>query len=828
MIALAGASWKLGIKPTLQKLARIGQFSAVLAADDSIQAYEEFAAKVAGVHQFWTDSQQRHLLQDSEELRNQQRRYHDETPSQDWLRRTAAFMGAASKMDIEACVQPKRVNNWANYKTEGGYASMHFRGKGWKNLLVIPYWDLPGRICGFLCIGREGRCYEDWHYVKTTAWSREAGLGMLPMLLQGDHKKLGNTKFIFTDPEVTLRFHVKNTHVTSAHLPLACTWSSPNSTTRDVWSWFNRDNLIFWGPDQLLTLKQAKQANGRVSLYDVDYANILQNTGNLSPVERLSRMKMLSVPWQSALHAYISDESDLRVEEALLELELVGRHLADFIATCPLDIQERLSQFMPGNRVCKQVIFESRNIIEREDGWYLQKTNEQLCNGIVRIEQVLTTESRKSYNQGVIIFNGKEYPFTAPAKDMDRGMFEWVRNYLRDEVKAGIFEYYPSWNVRSVHLALKFHTPETTSGVDIIGWDETNHQFNFPKFSIRAGGEISTDFTCLYNRLRVPGRQLAIPDKIPRNEIQVLTECNPETAIVWATAACIIANLIAPAVNRNHAPILLNGEGAQSIGEDAAGLLGCLSVRLNNASERLEALRDTFGAYRWPVVISAKSSLQPDRWLEEPEAANCLFTFNDYTNLILAMRGQYNIISQSRRLGSLQLCQAAAPYIIPNYLRDFYIRSLYLPDRHKNLAINVLDDMSEWFKHLSGSNLAIRAARRLVETPQCTAVHVHFCKLVAKLRDKGLLRYGDTDFENTGRNHAAILRVAKEDPLLWISQDRFSEAATTAGYLPPDILLISNDLANANVLLDESTIKKERGWLLPAEWFESQIQQVDR
>lgn len=827
MIALAGATWKLGIRATLQKLVGIGQFSAVLAADNAIAGYEETVARTTAIHQFWATSQQTHLAQEDEILRNQQRRYHDETPTQDWLTRVVPFMGAASKIQLDACINPVRVENWKNYRTQGGYGSVQFQGRGWDKLLVIPYWDLPGRICGFLCIGREGNCYDDWRYVRTTAPNNEAGLGMLPMLLQGNHARLGGTKFIFTDPEMAIRFHVRNVRTTSVNLPLACTWHEPNTTTKDVWRWFGKDKLVFWGPDRLLTLKQAKQADGRIALYDADYESMLRNVSNLLPVERLLRMKSLAVPWQSALHRYIEEHDDTTVEEALLDLDLTGRHLTEFIAVCPSHIQERLSQFLPANRIAKQITFEGRVIVERNDGWYLQKTNEQLCNAIIRIDQVLTTESRKSYNQGVILFNGEEYPFTAPAKEMDNGMFEWVRDYLRDEVQAGIFEYYPSWNTRAIHLALKFHTPDTTSGVDVIGWDEGNRQFNFPKFSIAAGGDVSTDFTCLYNNLRVPGRQLAIPDGIPRSELQALAEPNPETAIVWATAACVIANLIAPAVNRNHVPVLFDGEGAQSIGEGAATLLGCLSVKLTSTSERLEELRDTFGAYRWPVMVSPRSTIRPDLWLNETEAANCLFTFNDYTNLILAMRSQYNVISQTRRLGSVQLCQVATPYIIPNYLQDLYSRSLYLPDRHKDLAYDVLDDMGEWFKHLFGDNAGIKAARKVLQTPQRNPVRDHFCKLIAKLRDKGLLRYGDADFENVNRAHAAILRIEKQNTsMLWISQDRFSEAATAAGYLAPDILLITNDLKEAKLLIDEPAIKKERGWLIPVDWFESQLEKT--
>ncbi len=83
-----------------------------------------------------------------------------------------------------------------------------------------------------------------------------------------------------------------------------------------------------------------------------------------------------------------------------------------------------------------------------------------------------------------------------------------------------------------------------------MGWDQLNRQFNFPQFAIRPGGEITTDFSCLFDNDMLPARDLPPPGMFPRKHIDDLSERNDETQIFWATAACVAANIVTGAVNR--------------------------------------------------------------------------------------------------------------------------------------------------------------------------------------------------------------------------------------------------------------------------------------
>jgi hypothetical protein len=131
--------------------------------------------------------------------------------AEDWKSRTGRFIGSANRKETDAVLEPTRTANWDAVKTKrsGSCPSRNFTGKKWDDLLVIPYWDLPGRICAFLFIGRDGKMHQDVKYKSLIHGSDEAGLAMLPALMDGRHSHFGHTKFIMCDLDVAIRFHAR-------------------------------------------------------------------------------------------------------------------------------------------------------------------------------------------------------------------------------------------------------------------------------------------------------------------------------------------------------------------------------------------------------------------------------------------------------------------------------------------------------------------------------------------------------------------------------------------------------------------------------------------
>lgn len=826
MISLASATWKLGIRLTLRKLAAFDEISSAIASEKAVSDYEVmYLTPKKRVDEFWERCRLTHVAAETSGLRMLQRRFAANTNDPEWINKAGVLIGSCYRKEVDSCFNPQKTANWDQVKNQrsGSCPSHVFKGKNWNELLAVPYWDLPGRVCGFLFIGREADITNDFVYKGMLYGSFDAGIAMLPTLLQGAHNRFGHTKFIFTDVDIAIRFHVRHSRDHDRMLPLGATWDRGNYATNKVWEWCHSDQLVFWGSDRLKTIAQAKKARGKVSMLQVTPTELETNMRNYSPAEWLERIRLQTMHWAPALQDYLSQVGELEAEEAFLYLDMHGKELEKFIEGCPHKLKNRLSYISAHRTFSTKVKFEGQWVFEKSDGWYLEKGGERISDAIVRVEELLTTLNNRSYYRGVVRFKDQTYPFTEKAKVLDRGMLEWAHTFLRDKMRVGVCQFYPSWNKKSINLAFLFSPPRLAQGVEMIGWDTVNRQFNFPKFSIKSQGAVTTEFSCLFDNDRVPARDLPAPGVMPRKHIETLSEQNDETRIFWAMAACVAANIIAPAVNRNQLPILLDGHGAQGVGSSAAVRLGCTELNTGMKKGRNDPCT-VIGGYNtphsWPTVVSPEI-IRIGSWIDKKAAQNCIFSVPWILARVLALRGRVNIISQRRKLGSMQLAHHAAPYVLPNYIQDLYRRNILIPDERPDLVIDVLADLATWFGRIGGDRKAIEAASQIVYAPNSRPAADYFCELVFRLHSTGSLKFSHAAIDKT---RSAILMVDKGENLIWISQDQFSDAVKRAGALAPDLLLVTKSLADSGVLLAEPECRQEQGWLIRGDWWNSKLE----
>ena len=824
MIALASATWKLTIGLTIRRLVEHGVTNVAVGDPRAVRQYiEAYNKPFQRVQKFWEECRTTHVLAENAQLRELQSRLNVYSISSDWNARGGQFIGSSTRKAVDACFQAKKVSDWDNQKNRksGGFPSHTLRGKGWDNVIVVPFWDVPGRISGVMLIGRECNPEHDFVFKRVMFDGKEAGLAMMPSLLMGPHAHFGHTKFIFTDVELAIRFHGRHSRTHARPLPLAATHEDDYCETKNVWNWFKAQNLVFWGPDHFKTIRHAMLANGRVSMLKTTENEIRDNMRNLSATEWLDKINSVVVPWPQALQAHLRKRDDSQIAEDLFKLGLCGNALSEFIAGCREDLKARMTFVEAHKLMAAKVKFEGHWIFEKPDGWYLDKTDERISNAIVKIDRVLTTTDKRSYYRGRIKFNGEVYPFTEKATTLDKGMLAWMQVYLRDHCRAGICEFYPSWNKKSLQLAVKFSAPRYAQGVEIIGWDSENRQFNFPSFAIKAGGEITHEYSCLFDNMQVPARELPEPSTFPRKYLSDLGEQNDESQIFWAVTACVAANILAPAVNRNRLPLLLVGEGAQGVGTSAAFRLGCPDLFNGPCDRSGPNLPEHSWLKGWPSVVTGRIPPTRTGWLDQHPALNCIFSVSDVTGKVLAMRGRANMIEHHRKLGSMQLLYHAAQVVLPYYLQDLYQRNIFLPDDQPDLAADVLYDMANWFSRNGGNSDAVEAAAKILFTPTRKAASDYFCELAFQLHAEGLLLHEKAAF--CDRGNAGIIEITDKADLLWISQNRFSDAVQQAGKIPPDLLLITKSLTERGVLVSEPAVQQEHGWLIQSSWWHDKL-----
>lgn len=235
--------------------------------------------------------------------------------SQGCVRRMGRFIFESNAVEMSRLLQP-HVKDQATATSGSGRL---FRGRKWRNLLVVPFGDFPGRVTGFLMIGRDGgpedivfrsvysdRCVtrNGRNYVQV-----EAGLAMSEVLHQTTYRRklFGYNVIVSVDPLAALAIQAWHLRDNKRPLPLVGAYHGSLPPTRfgncrpvcsqHVWWCQPRRSYIFWHPrptPELFSL--ACRPAGKVSLVPPpDRRRYLQPHIWLQEVQRNAR------PWRDVL-----------------------------------------------------------------------------------------------------------------------------------------------------------------------------------------------------------------------------------------------------------------------------------------------------------------------------------------------------------------------------------------------------------------------------------------------------------------------------------------------------------------------------------------------
>jgi hypothetical protein len=285
MIELAAAVWGLSTRSTILKLRSLG-LDLPEEAEASRRYVEAHLAPRRRAHALWNLSGQRWKKLDFglHHLTDKLRLYSDvslsrrpEGPGQ--------LFGGVHKSDVERCFAPRAMQH-AERRNRQNNPSAHavFRGKGWDEVLTIPYYDLPGRICAFMLVGRDGDPEKDTVFKVINLGFRgnqhapavfEAGLSMHPRTLEAADR-LGRIVIAHHNPLVTLPLQVRYFAQSLLPLPLVAWHDSirdrpsggePNRVrTYHAWQLLGNRRLVFWMPKfRLETLRQAIEQDAYIS-----------------------------------------------------------------------------------------------------------------------------------------------------------------------------------------------------------------------------------------------------------------------------------------------------------------------------------------------------------------------------------------------------------------------------------------------------------------------------------------------------------------------------------------------------------------------------------
>ena len=831
MIELASRSWKLDIRPTILKLAQLG----ILELPDATapHATDDYETRFVAVRRnlnAYNEECHRRLLEDYARLS------HGVLARYGWMTyhshevitlRMARYLGMSDRIRAEAVLRPMatRQHRQPDRRTLSTGQNKLFLGPKWSEILTVPYYDLPGRLRGFALVGRQG---SDEDQTFATLWTtdhpntnspmeNDRGIAMLETMFYPSWPTLGDAVFVFRQLDTALRMQAAWLQNNERPLPIMAVDYSSHRAATHIWSRLPKRNFIFVDDNFHPGMFQAaRSANGRVVLDRFPPCECAAS----SVMMFLTAMLRKSKYWVDGLQLRMERSSNEVVENLLLQLELNPDEQRQFAGRCSPELRDRLQRITAVVPATRQVKIQQRVIQESDTGWYVARTGARICNAIIRVEQIIVTES-KTYYRGNVLFKQQPHAFCEDAVVFDNNPLVWCEQFLRT-AGAGQLLYDADWSRHIKTLAFDFHEPEVITGITRAGWQEKTQSFQFPQFELAIGGNITIKDYAIVSGKDIPAKTVTPPRTLLTTEIQSLSQPGDDTRIFWAMLHYLLYGLLASRYRQPKLGLCLVGFGAQQAGERAAQAVDSPTLTFMNRFDVLDAgVLRLSEAHDWPVRIRGPLIRGESAAVWIRDGRHVILPVDPAWAAVAGAYGRWHTLSVPSPT-TLQSLDELVPATIASYLEDLCGRQLELPQPAASLARRLWSDLSEWFGRRGGDNQLIHDAESLVSSAGSQPPRWHLLQLMFYLLEQGELGYHRQGYAE-GRQPAVV--CDPEEDSLWLPTFGLNRWLQAKKIPTLDLVAMARDLASAQILLREEARHDQPGLVVPESWWNQHYQE---
>ncbi len=383
-------------------------------------------------------------------------------PPERWRAGMGLLLGAATKPAVDVLFNPNMNSDL------GGNTSrtrpFKGKGRGWYDLLVLPYHSSAGKVSGFTFVGRRGEP-AGRVFVPVRAKNRvaraDAGL-YAPVAAEG-HSAVVAVR----DDCFALKLHGKHFATSSRFLNLIA-WrdDGTHATGRHCWQQLNGKRVIHWVQQiDAAVVRQAFHFDADVSTAGPDRAGMTFDhyCRLVDPPDLMRRVARQARPWRYALADWLREAHGGPVEVMARQLAAYGIDPHEIARSLPdREAADRLHELtgprrgLPGLR---HVEFDKGRVQARPDGWYYTNHRPSLgpspavrvSDFTLTVNQIRVLPTGERYDCDVY-FRGRLYPVEI---DPDQPI---ARQLLRAGV--GVVFVSAKWTRRLLRLATTFDSPK--------------------------------------------------------------------------------------------------------------------------------------------------------------------------------------------------------------------------------------------------------------------------------------------------------------------------------------------------------------------------------
>jgi len=833
IVQLVARHWELSEESAIVKLSKMG-FS-IDPAESNLQRYHAVTSRCNRFAEFWQQVRQ-NLIHGSTSAISL---VHDLKlacgVSQDrWNRGLGQLLGGVSHKEAEQAYHPHSENQTRN-------SSEHrlFRGGKWGDVLVFPYWQLPGKLSGFLFVGREGDPEKDFvfraiHHNGSSASSsfgNEAGLLLHPQVPQVA-VSYGNHVVAIDDPVLSIRMQARNFEASGWPLPLVCCHAEDNrrerAQTLHGWKQFMGIRPVIWMPRYDRTLvEQAIVAGARISLMrpeDTSDAGLWRYITNYPPQELLRRIIRHSKPWPQAMTQLVQELDDGAIEDLFYYLEMDKLEPARVLERCDPKVRKHF-RTLSASRPVRRVVPLSPTVLvaEIDDSWFLearQGHSPLVSDAIIRIRDTIHQKTTGyTYYRGEILHQGKAFEFCESKEALKKDTWNWLEDFL--DARGHVLRGNSRHSKDLIDIAIQLHCPEHSYGVDSVGWDLRNSRLLLPNYYLTAGGDVHS-YDAQIPTPDTPGRNLLRPCDLSPAELDATAEDPDMAGPLWACFIAAMANIVAPAYRQPTSGIGLVGAGAELAGQGIADAMGCTNYQFSGRYGKDQAT-EAERRHGWPIFVQLPTASIHKKAMNEwlniggTHRHNCLVSLPWFVSRAKILFGGWHIVRADQPIIFSETTVDAFSKLTSAYLADLAKRHFKLSHwgsgRNPPWLISVAKDIRQfvepqlpgWLDTVSPKQWIAHETRKVTADP--------LGSMLGHLASEGKLLVGSARSD------------VRRPSLLPLDEGMLLDKLDLLKLLDKEKVTLINPARITSALANSGALVgvHDRGWILQPAWWDKQL-----
>lgn len=605
-----------------------------------------------------------------------------------WQNGMGKLIGFASREACEAGTAPPKMHEEDDpceyTRHSGDYRS--FIGKHWKNVVVVPFFDMPGRIREFKFIGmHEGRLvYANKILHHRKIHQKSAALAFFDQIV----KDSSHEDLVVTDTlETAIRLHAKQMKEGKSLLPIV---SVADFNQLDFLKSLFPFKFTLCNPKLgIETFPAIKASKSKVYVETNANTVLAKNSTNVW----LDVVRNSAKDWKQVLEDWLATVRRPEGQAALGNMEFNSSDLAEIDSGHYPNILDIFKDLDKHNRRIVTVMGEK--FYQTNEGWILLTDHNIVSDTVIVIEAIFKDTDNKEKIAGYALHKGTKHPFFKPAAEFkDRGG-EFIRDVMSDNgiVSVHIDKRYTKF---FYDISLSFHTPRVVHVSDNFGWNASEQLFRFKGFSIALDGKVTLDEMTTLQKTQAPGANILPPDETTKptlSDFLAVTATHETGSTFWLLAAYSVRSLLAPVLGLQPMPCFFySSKGSEEMVHRICDALSIVEVDGSRYSDK---------GRNWPMLLVStcrkrlKSSFE--LWVAADEKPNCLIELKQQELHPVRLLANYPVFRLDGTLDGNSNMPSYRKMVSHFVVWMLSKHGLKLPDRGDTLKA-ILDLMREWLR----------------------------------------------------------------------------------------------------------------------------------